>query len=122
MDVGVEMNAVPRGLIRQGDVLLVPVSKLPDGARPVGSGRLVLAEGEATGHAHVVDDASASLHREPWFSGRIYLDVEGGGPVFLVHEEHDPLAVPGGLYEVRRQREYAPGGRSRRGGRRWADR
>ena len=54
---------VPRGLIRQGDLLLVPVAGLPEGADRVRSGRLVLAEGEATGHAHVVDDERASLHR-----------------------------------------------------------
>ena len=56
---------VPRGLIRQGDLLLVPVAGLPEGADRVRSGRLVLAEGEATGHAHVVDDERASLHRHP---------------------------------------------------------
>jgi len=28
--------------------------------------------------------------------------------VLLVHEEHDRLAVLPGVYEVRRQREYAP--------------
>ena len=36
----------------------------------VGSGRLVLAEGEATGHAHVVDDERASLHRLVIAGGR----------------------------------------------------
>ena len=113
MDVGSEVTAV-QGLVRQGDLLLVPVSGLPDGARPVGSGRLVLAEGEATGHAHVVDDARASLYRQRWTSAGTYLRVEGHQPVFLVHEEHDRLPVSPGLYEVRRQREYAPRGRSRR--------
>ena len=38
--------------------------------------------------------------------------VEGDEPVLLVHEEHDPLPVLPGVYEVRRQREYAPRGRS----------
>jgi hypothetical protein len=113
MDVGFELRAVP-GLIRQGDLLLVPVSGFPDGVRRARSGRLVLAEGEATGHAHVVDDERASLHRQPWTSAATYLRVEGHEPVFLVHEEHDRLVVPPGLYEVRRQREYAPRGRSRR--------
>ena len=41
---------------RQDDVLLVPVAELPAGCEPVKgwTGQLVLAEGEATGHAHVV--------------------------------------------------------------------
>jgi hypothetical protein len=95
-----------RGLIRQGDLLLVPV-RVPSLVSAVRSGRLVLAEGEATGHAHVVDDERASLHRvrgnDTWF-----LRVEDGEPVLLVHEEHDALSVLPGVYEVRRQREYVP--------------
>ena len=98
-----------RGLIRQGDVLLVPVEGVPY-QRRLGSGRLVLAEGEVTGHAHVVEDDRASLHGS---RDTLFLKVEGDEPVLLVHEEHDTLAVPPGVYEIRRQREYAPG-RSRR--------
>jgi hypothetical protein len=101
------------GLIRQGDLLLVPVDEVPSVLGAVRSGRLVLAEGEATGHAHVVEDERASLHslfvngawhgNDTWF-----LSVEEGEPVLLVHEEHDALSVPPGVYEVRRQREYLP--------------
>jgi hypothetical protein len=98
-------HAPGRGLIRQGDLLLVPVEELPRSLRDSDRGRLVLAEGEATGHAHVVDDERATLHRGWW---ETYLQVEGSQPVLLLHEEHDPLAVAPGLYEVRRQREYEP--------------
>jgi hypothetical protein len=107
-----------RGLIRQGDLLLVPVEEIPADARGLPSGRLVLAEGEATGHAHVVDDVRASLHSVrgagSWFgNGTWFLSVAEGVPVLLVHEEHDPLSVLPGVYEVRRQREYVPRGVSR---------
>ena len=94
-----------RGLVRQGDLLLVPVPALPEQAPQVRSGHLVLLEGEATGHAHVVEDERASLHG--WGSRR-YLRIEGELPVVLVHDEHDPLPVFPGVYEVRRQREYVP--------------
>ena len=70
---------VPRGLVLQGDLLLVPVSGLPEGADRVGSGRLVLAEGEATGHAHVVDDVRASLHRRRRPRGAAAPPVGPGG-------------------------------------------
>ena len=116
--MGMRRNSaeVPRGLIRQGDLLLVPIARLPEGADRVRSGRLVLAEGEATGHAHVVDDERASLHRhrDRWSPPARYLSVVGDEPVFLVHEEHDRLPVAPGVYEVRRQREYEPQGRFRR--------
>jgi len=101
------------GLVRQGDLLLVPVAGLSENARQTGGGRLVLAEGEATGHAHVVEDARASLHRHGW-GGTSYLRVEGTKQVLLVHEEHDPLPVLPGVYEVRRQLEYSPGFRAPR--------
>ncbi len=34
-----------RGLVRQGDLLLVPVAAVPEDARKLGSGRLVLLQG-----------------------------------------------------------------------------
>jgi hypothetical protein len=112
-----------RGLARQGDVLLVPI----DGAAPDGqlverqAGRFVLAEGEATGHAHVVRARHARLVRQrrstgrrgwmgrPVFEDRLLLVVEDR-PAVLRHEEHDPIRVVSGVYEVRRQREYVPAG------------
>jgi hypothetical protein len=103
----------PRGLLRQGDVLLVPVERLPKGAVPVKSSerRLVLAVGETTGHAHVVAGPHARLFAAgPWTSTsrRTRFLVVDGEPATLVHEEHDPVTVPPGNYRVVRQREYEP--------------
>src|SRR3954469_10248285 len=109
-----------RGLLRQGDVLLVPVVAVPRQVDqvPREDGRLVLAEGEATGHAHALQGSAVELVRaRRW--GRLYLVVEGDAPATLVHEEHDPVAVAPGLYEVRRQREYEPPARARSAGWRW---
>ena len=47
-----------------------------------------------------------------WSSDR-YLLVEGENPVLLVHEEHNPLPLSPGVYQVRRQREYVPQRRAR---------
>jgi hypothetical protein len=108
----------PRGLIRQGDVLLLPVGGLPASSRLTTPGRVVLAEGEATGHAHVIDNRRARLSvGTRAAAGSLetrYLLVEGVGPVALTHEEHETLRVPPGVYEVRRQHEYTPRRRSRR--------
>ncbi len=98
-----------RGLVGQGDLLLVPVAP-PEHARKLGSGRLVLLRGEATGHAHVVEDERASLHG--WNSQRS-LQVVGERPAMLVHDEHDPLSLLPGVYQVGRQREYVPQRRAR---------
>lgn len=95
-------------LIRQGDVLLVPAAK-PDGARKVerdDTGRLVLAEGEATGHAHAITDPGCDLVTDEQ-TDELFLLVYGDD-VRLLHEEHDTLFVPPGAWRVTRQREYTP--------------
>ena len=89
---------------RQGDVLLLAVQGLPDGADPERrSGRIVLAEGEATGHAHAIaePDARAFTHE-----GQRYLLTKSIAQ--LVHEEHAPIEVPPGTWRVVIQREYEP--------------
>jgi len=102
-----------RRIYRQGDVLLVeepaPPSQLEMAERV--RGRLVLAEGELTGHAHVVDDVRASLAE---VQHELFLLVDDGAPVALRHEEHDELRVAPGMYRVVQQRQldslegYAP--------------
>jgi hypothetical protein len=93
---------------RQGDVLLVEVENAPSDATEVSRerGGLVLAHGEATGHAHVVWAPEAQLvTREQ--ADELYLLVYGD-EVLLEHEEHDPIPLPAGHYRVLRQREYTP--------------
>jgi hypothetical protein len=94
---------------RQGDVLLVAVRAIPDDARlvPRDQGRIVLALGEATGHAHAIADPQATLLETDLHERFVHVLREGGA--LLCHEEHDPILLPQGAYQVRRQREYAPG-------------
>jgi hypothetical protein len=99
---------------RQGDVLIVPlaeeavpshVAAAPREPRD-GRGRLVLALGEVTGHAHAVV-GPGELVREQGPFGPALLHLPQGGRV--VHEEHGPIALPKGWFRVIRQREYVPG-------------
>ena len=93
------------GQVRQGDVLLVPVHEVPASARPVprAGGRVVLAEGEVTGHAHAIRSSAATLLAA---GEERYLRV--AAPVTLDHEEHAPIDVVLGTYRVVIQREYVP--------------
>lgn len=93
---------------RQGDVLLVKIEAPPPDVKTVmrERGRLVLAHGEVTGHAHVVTDPDAQLvTREE--AEELFLLVYGD-EVALEHEEHDTILLPFGAYRVIRQREYSP--------------
>jgi hypothetical protein len=91
--------------LRQGDVLLVPVAEVPVEARPLRrtGGRVVLAEGEATGHAHAIRSSAATLLGT---GDERFLRV--AAPVTLDHEEHAPIAIAPGTYRVVIQREYVP--------------
>ena len=91
-------------LYRQGDVLFRRVDTIPrEGAIKRMNG--VIAEGEATGHHHALADLSAAEVLECGES--LYVHVGENG-VSIQHEEHGPIALPAGDYEVTIQREYSP--------------
>lgn len=95
-------------MYRQGDVLVVPAAPTKHGVKVQRArGRLVLAEGETTGHAHAILDRGADLYEIEGETDR-FLRVLAEGGVSLVHEEHATLTLPRGDYIVRRQREYEP--------------
>ena len=74
-------------------------------------GRLVLAEGETTGHCHAILDDAATLFVQEDLNEMADRFVEIERDVELVHEEHGTVTVPklpGRDQIVRRKREYAP--------------
>lgn len=91
-----DMNRQP---VIQGDVLLWPIEALPDGWDELTGTRHVLALGEVTGHSHVLE--GATLLRSA--SGERVVNVGDGAA--LRHEDHGPIAVAPGAYEVRQQTE-----------------
>ena len=91
---------------RQGDVCLIPVATIPKGAKPVkrDNGRVILAYGEVTGHAHaIVEDGAVMLTVA---EGATFVRLAKKAQ--LLHEEHATIDLPAGDYEVRTQREYTP--------------
>jgi hypothetical protein len=96
---------------RQGDVLLIPATNIPDNRRPVPreNGLVILAHGEITGHHHAILDQQVELVTTDQANElRMWLTVTAPEPVALTHQEHDTIMLPPGDYEVRRQREYTP--------------
>lgn len=101
-------------MYRQGDVLIVPVAE--ETAQPWAArwqpaprdrrGRMVLALGEVTGHAHAITSPGKLFH-DPHTPNAMVLHLPEGGRV--VHEEHAAIGLPEGWYRVVRQREYVPG-------------
>ena len=98
-------------MYRQGDVLIFATDAIPENAAtevPRESGRIVLARGEVTGHAHAIADEGAVLLAAPDTEDR-FLRIMAASGVELRHEEHATITLPQGLYVVRRQREYTSG-------------
>jgi len=91
---------------QQGDVLLNPITKIPSAAKALApkAGRYILAEGEATGHAHAIEatpDVEVYEH-----NGTMYLRVKSD--TVLRHEEHHAHTIEPGLYEIGRVVEVDP--------------
>ena len=100
-------------MYRQGDVLLVKVAEVPAHAVRVAQRpdhRVILAEGEATGHHHAVtcDRATLLVEEAEAIAAKRWLQIDGNEPVALTHQEHATILLEPGVYEVRRQREYHP--------------
>lgn len=94
-------------MYRQGDIALIPVDSIPGGLEKAkrDRGRIVLAYGEVTGHAHAIASRGAELLGTDELQDR-FLRVLAEGGVALRHEEHATITLPKGDYIVRRQREY----------------
>lgn len=103
-------------IARQGDVLVMAVAAADGKVMPRDDqGRIVLAYGEVTGHAHAIYDDGAEL-LAPRSKTKAAIDHVDGDVIYLRcrktvalrHEEHAPINIPAGLYRVVRQREYTP--------------
>jgi hypothetical protein len=82
------------------------VAAIPKRGGPLPHG--ILVHGELTGHSHRLEDPrSAMLFSGAHEIGELYLEVPAGG-ARIIHEEHDPIELPEGLYRAWRQREYTP--------------
>lgn len=86
----------------QGDVTLRKLDAMPDGERKtMGKIRCVLADGEHTGHQHVVEDDDAELIQ---IGERMLLTLTKSAT--LTHQEHAPITLSPGIWEVGRVQEY----------------
>ena len=91
--------------LQQGDVLLQETT-LPQGCKKVvvdGHG-YVLAKGEATGHAHIIEGIEGYEVYER--DGITYISALQD--VALIHEEHNTVTIPVRTWKVGIVEEYDP--------------
>jgi hypothetical protein len=90
---------------RQGDVFLLPIESIPESTEvPRDRGRVILAYGEATGHAHAIEAPEATLLTDA--ENARFLRIVGSGAT-VTHEEHGSITLPPGSYRVVISREWA---------------
>lgn len=92
-------------LYRQGDVLIKRIKAIPQNMATKKRENGVLAYGEVTGHSHRVEVQEQAEVLE--VGENLYLRVSEDG-VRIVHDEHAPIVLPAGNYEITIQREYSP--------------
>jgi len=90
--------------IQQGDVFIEAIRKIPADAidGKLKNGQIILAEGETTGHAHRISKVANVIFKEK--DGFFYL--QNKEELKVTHEEHKPIIIPPGVWEVKRVLEY----------------
>ena len=93
-----------KNIYRHGDISLHPIKEV-EGESIKHSGKFVLAEGETTGHKHVLSVPSVDdmeVFRTP--EGGLYMRLKKDGEI--THEEHRRVKVKKGTYKLVNEREY----------------
>ena len=100
---------------RQGDIFLEKIDFIPDWEESKKTSiegsdipnSIILALGEATGHAHAIrnNNGKAILMKDK-NSENYFLMLSK--ECDLTHEEHNKITLPIGNYKVIRQRQYTP--------------
>jgi hypothetical protein len=90
-------------MFRQGDLLIKKINKLPKKLKKRDSD--IILEGEVTGHSHRI--LNGTIYERGWV-GPGSLFIEAKENTQIIHEEHQSIEIPAGIYEVIRQREYDP--------------
>lgn len=84
---------------RQGDVMAIKVEKLPKGLKKKKDN--VLVHSDSTMHDHTLVKGTVYVDEK----GKLYADVPR--KTQIVHTmDHDPIDIPKGFYEIRRQVQY----------------
>lgn len=101
------MVAKSNKIYRQGDVLLTRLTRKPSVGKSVAQGRIVLALGETSGHAHVIEGAVAEFRaadgeRIVWLEAPQELRHVAGK---TLTGEHNSIPLLAGWYVAEQQCE-----------------
>ena len=81
----------------QGDLVIRQIDQLPKGLKKKADN--ILVRGESTGHSHRLIEGEV-------YGDELHPYLQTFNQTQIIHEEHLPIELPAGNWEVVRQREY----------------
>ena len=100
-------------MIRQGDVLFIPMTakEMQEAIKSKNAAKTrsgIIQAGEVTGHHHRIADLEAAevFAVSTWNAETKYVSVTADGGVSIQHEEHHTVQLPKGNYRVHIAREF----------------
>lgn len=112
------MTVTFKNCAAQGDILIRRIKKLPADVKPISSDgeRFIVAHSE-TGHNHVIaerQNVKMYTTGDPMVNYIEVVEVTDAAETLIEHlrsfDTHESIAIPAGVFEIRRQREYTPEG------------
>jgi hypothetical protein len=89
---------------RNGDILISETTLPKDAINTGEVSQIVLAEGEITGHKHLLRGTKIQTWKD--IVGNIYVEVKEK-PAQLTHEEHNTITIDiGKIYIIKHEQEY----------------
>ena len=97
-------NNIVNNLGRHGDLLITRIENTKKKLKAMD--KVVLAEGEHTGHKHLLSklDSNAKIEFENFVDHMVFKISDGKAQ--LVHEEHKQIVFEPGTYKVTFEKEY----------------
>ena len=93
---------IAKNTAQQGDVCLKRLNSLPSGkTKVIGKNKIVLAEGETTGHFHGLMEKDSELLE---IDGVRILNLKKKST--LKHQEHKPITLDAGIWQIGIVNEY----------------
>lgn len=94
-----------KNIYRHGDISLHETTDIEKGEIIKHKGSFVLAEGETTGHKHLITVPDiADMVVTKLADGSAILSLKSDG--LLTHEEHKTIKVKKGVYKIQNEREF----------------
>jgi hypothetical protein len=96
-------------IYRQGDIIFKKISeeefkeRAKKFKKKIFKNQFIVARGEATGHAHKLVDFEKIIVLQDT-EGKFYLNLPQNTK--LIHEEHLPIELESGYYQVLKEKEY----------------